>query len=127
VATEFKRFQVRGNKEEELLVENGVPLDRELVVATDTRATWIGDGVTPIQSLPKGTLAGVGPEVYSDIANDIADPGTDIGAAVAAVVASSGGGGASASLTYDPATGAYSIPVGSTINYDPATGAYSSN
>jgi hypothetical protein len=127
VATEFKRFQVRGKKEDELLVENGIPLDRELVVATDTRAAWIGDGVTSIQSLPKGTLAGVGPEVFSDIARDIADPGTDIGAAVAAVAAASGGGGGSASLTYDLTTGLYTVPAGSNLTYDPASGLYTTN
>jgi hypothetical protein len=127
VATEFKRFQVRGKKEEDLLVENGVPLDRELVVATDTRATWIGDGVTPIQSLPKGTLAGVGSEVFTDIARDIADPETDIGAAVAAVAAASGGGGGSASLTYDLTTGLYTVPAGSNLTYDPASGLYTTN
>jgi hypothetical protein len=127
VATEFKRFQVRGKKEDELLVENGIPLDRELVVATDTRATWIGDGVTPIQSLPKGTLAGIGPEVYSDIANDIADPGTAIGAAVAAVAASSGGGVSTPPLAYDATTGLYTVPGGSNLTYDSASGLYTTN
>lgn len=126
MATEFKRFQVRGKLEEQLLVDNEVPLNRELVVATDTMAAWIGDGVTPIQQLPKGSLVGAGDAVFDAVASDVQDPATAIGAAVAAVVAAGGGGG-SAPLTYDAVTGIYSVPAGSSLSYDASTGAYSSN
>jgi len=64
--------------------------------------------------------------VRQRLAQNLTDPNTIEGAAVAEVVAAAGGGGGSA-LSYDPDSFVYSVPAGSTITYDPTTGSYSSN
>lgn len=45
------RMQQRGGPEEAILAADEVPLDRELIIATDTGRVWIGDGITPLSGL----------------------------------------------------------------------------
>lgn len=151
MATDYKRMQQRGQTEAALLAENQVPLPREIITASDTGAFWVGndfgdaladlpkqgpavvDDVTALVTLPNGAvLPTVDPEtqqlpdvVRAASAANFADPSTPEGAALAALIGSGGGGGTS--LTFDPATGIYSVPNGSSITYDASTGAYSSN
>ncbi|MBF4603775.1 hypothetical protein [Curtobacterium sp. VKM Ac-2884] len=47
------RMRQRGGTEAENLSSGDVPLERELVVASDTGAFWIGDGATALTDLPK--------------------------------------------------------------------------
>lgn len=51
MATTFERIQSRGGLEADLLALNPTPLEREIVVATDTAKMWVGDGETPLQLL----------------------------------------------------------------------------
>lgn len=47
------RMRQRGATESEVLSSGDVPLEREIVVASDTGAFWIGNGVDPASNLPK--------------------------------------------------------------------------
>lgn len=150
MATDYKRMQQRGQTEAALLEENQVPLPRELIVAADTGAFWIGndtgdalqdlpkqgpvafDAVTGLVTLPQGSIvASVDAEtqqlpdvVRAVIAANLSDQSTPEGAALAALIGSGGGG---SSLAYDPASGLYSVPAGSALTYDSASGLYKTN
>jgi len=98
-----------------------------------SRVTKIGDGFSLWAELPIHlTASGDGElpaEVRARLAENLADPTTVEGAALVDAIAAAGGGGGggSAPLTYDPDTGAYSVPAGSSVSYDASTGAYTSN
>lgn len=47
------RMRQRGGTEAEILSSGDVPLEREIVVASDTGSFWIGDGVNPASALPQ--------------------------------------------------------------------------
>lgn len=66
--------------------------------------------------------------VRQRLAQNLADPNTLEGAALAEVIAASGGGGGgSAPLVYDASTGLYTVPDSSNLTYNSATGLYSTN
>ncbi|RPE75667.1 hypothetical protein EDF28_3612 [Curtobacterium sp. PhB137] len=96
-----------------------------------SRVIKIGDGYTLWSDLASAITAGVTGQlpdvVRTALAANLADPTTPEGAALAQAIASSGAGGGSAPLEYDPDTGVYSVPHGSSLTYDAATDAYSSN
>ena len=143
--TDYRRMQQRGATEAEILSSGDVPLEREIVVASDTGAFWIADGVHAAADLPKqgpvqqtstagmlalptgdvvptvnrqtGQLADV---VRAAIANAVRDPNTPEGAAVAAVAQ-----GGSTALEYDASSGLYTVPDGSSLTYETASGLYS--
>jgi hypothetical protein len=93
----------------------------------------IGDGFSPWADLPIHlTASGDGelpPEVRARLAENLADPTTVEGAALADAIAAAGGGGGggAAPLAYDPQTGLYSVPDGSALTYDSASGLYTTN
>jgi lysophospholipase L1-like esterase len=123
MATSFQRMQQRGATEAEVLSSGDVPLEREIVVAADTGAFWIGNGRDSASSLPKqgpisaegaaGVLvlptgeavAGVdrqtllpATQVRQALAAVLSDPSTPEGAAVA---------DASVGLPFDEESGFY--------------------
>ncbi|PZE31759.1 hypothetical protein [Curtobacterium sp. MCLR17_042] len=132
MATQYATIVVRrGNAES--WADSARPLEPGEWGYDDTsRVTKIGDGFSLWSELPihlTASATGELPqEVRARLAENLADPTTVEGAALAhAIAAAGGGGGGSAPLTYDSATGVYSVPAGSNITYDSATGAYTSN
>jgi hypothetical protein len=48
----YRRMQQRGAKTRaEIMASNEIPLEREFIVAVDTRDVWVGDGVQPVSQL----------------------------------------------------------------------------
>jgi len=132
MATQYATIVVRrGNAES--WADSTRPLEPGEWGYDDTsRVTKIGDGFSLWSELPIHLTASsdgeLPAEVRARLAANLADPTTVEGAALAdAIVAAGGGGGGSGPLTYDSATGVYSVPAGSNITYDAATGAYTSN
>lgn len=144
------RMQQRGGTEAEILSSGDVPLEREIVVAADTGSFWVGNGIDAPSGLPKQGPAVVDPAtglttlpsgalvptvdlemqqlpdaVRARIAANLADASTPEGAAIAEAIANGGGG--AAPLTYDDATGLYTVPEGSALAYDSASGLYTTN
>lgn len=130
MATQYATIVVRrGNAES--WADSARPLEPGEWGYDDTsRVTKIGDGFSLWAELPIHLTASsdgeLPQEVRARLAENLADPTTVEGAALADAIAAAGGGG-SAPLTYDSATGVYSVPAGSNITYDAATGAYTSN
>jgi hypothetical protein len=52
MAVEYSRMQQRGGTESELLASAEVPLVREIIAASDTGRTWVGDGLRSLAELP---------------------------------------------------------------------------
>jgi len=131
MATQYATIVVRrGNAES--WADSARPLEPGEWGYDDTsRVTKIGDGFSLWSELPIHLTASsdgeLPQEVRARLAENLADPTTVEGAALADAIAAGGGVGGSAPLAYDPATGAYSVPAGSNITYDSATGAYTSN
>ncbi|WP_433953597.1 hypothetical protein [Curtobacterium flaccumfaciens] len=132
MATQYATIVVRrGNAES--WADTTRPLEPGEWGYDDTsRVTKIGDGFSLWAELPIHLTASsdgeLPAEVRARLAANLADPTTVEGAALAdAIVAAGGGGGGPGPLTYDSATGVYSVPAGSNITYDAATGAYTSN
>ncbi|MCS6578268.1 hypothetical protein [Curtobacterium poinsettiae] len=131
MATQYATIVVRrGNAES--WADSARPLEPgEWGYDETSRVTKIGDGFSLWSELPIHLTASsdgeLPQEVRARLAENLADPTTVEGAALADAIAAGGGGGGSAPLAYDPATGAYSVPAGSNITYDSATGAYTSN
>jgi hypothetical protein len=123
MTTTFTRMLQRGRTEAEILSSTDVPLEREIVVASDTGVFWIGNGVDPASALPKqgpaqptGVAGIVGlptgeavptvdrttsllpKAVREALGEAIRDPGTPEGAAVAAAA---GGGSTPSESGYD--------------------------
>lgn len=61
MGTEFKRMLARGKTEAEVVSSSDVPRAREIVVAYDTGAFWIGDGTRSASDLPKQGPVAVNP------------------------------------------------------------------
>jgi hypothetical protein len=51
MVAEYARYQQRGGAEAQLFEVNETPMERELIVATDTGRAWVGDGSTPFSGL----------------------------------------------------------------------------
>jgi hypothetical protein len=99
--TEAIRFKVRGGTTAALTALNEVPLARELIVATDTGLTKLGDGATAYNSLPFWTPSGVSSFntrtgnvtlTYSDVTGALGFTPTTASGAVSAVAAAIGTG-----------------------------------
>jgi hypothetical protein len=96
----YRRIQQRGGTRAQIMAVNEIPLVRELVVATDTRDVWVGDGVTPVSELPGMRDGGDGPAGPS--AYDVWLAAGNVGG-VDDFLASYPG------ISYDAATGTYTI------------------
>lgn len=123
------RIRIRRDTAAAYVAAGLIPEDGEPVFEKDTRLQRIGDGVTPVAGLDAAAFVDaetlqLGDDVRARIAQNIADPSTPEGAAIAELIAASV---PSAPLAYDPGTGLYSAPDGSALTYDPASGLYSMN
>lgn len=131
MATQLATIQMKRGNADEWSNTKGILAEGEWGLNTTTGEVKMGDGTSLWSDLPVTLLADAGGQlpdvVRGALAQNLSDPATPEGAALAEVIANSGGGGSATPLTYDPATGAYSVPAGSSITYDASTGAYSSN
>lgn len=132
MATQYATIVVRrGNAES--WADSTRPLEPGEWGYDDTsRVTKIGDGFSLWAELPIHlTASGDGElpaEVRARLAENLADPTTVEGAALAdAIAAAGGGGGGAAPLAYDPESGLYTVPDGSALTYDSASGLYTTN